>query len=170
MCVSQLLSGTEQEDVANAWRMWNLAKAIRTQSSPKPPCGIAPRSLMTSRATWNHRTQGVQHMVTASNPRFWEPVAAGACVVLQEGSSTAHCTAFHQVFENTFNTLFQEICQERANIAVIYRPSYGLPYYCLESIRVGIYVLLWPFLPVQRTQTLWFSADLPLSSLLGRQE
>lgn len=113
----------------------------------------------------------VQHMMTAWKPRFWEPVAAGACLCGAAGrSSTAHCTTFHQVFENTFNTLVQEICQERANTPVIYRPSYGLPYYCLESIRVGIYVLLWPFLPVQRTQTLWFSADLPVYSLLGRQE
>lgn len=148
--------------------MSNLAKAIKTKSSPKPPCGIVPRSLMTSRTTWNHRTQGVQHRTTAWNPRFWEAVAAGAWLwCCRRGAALL---TFHQVFESTFNTLFQEICQERANTPVIYRPSYGLPYYCLESIRVGIYVLLWPFLPVQRTQTLWFSTDLPVYFLLGGQE
>ena len=80
------------------------------------------------------------------------------------------CTPFHQVFGSAFNTLFQEIRQARANILVIYRPSYGLPYYCLESIRVGIYVLLWPFLPAERRQILWFSPDLPVYSFLGRQK
>lgn len=89
------------------------------------------------------------------------------CAMLREGSSTACCSdalLFHQVFGSAFNTLFQEICQERANILVIYRPSYGLPYYCLESIRADIYVLLWPFLPAERTQILWFSTDLPVYS------
>ena len=113
-------------------------------------------------------------MVTARKWRLWEPVtvevsfcahgAAGGeqhCLLLW-------CAPFHQVFGSACNTLFQEMCQERANILGIYRPSYGLPYYCLESIRVGIYVRLWPFLPAESTQILWFSIDLPVYSFLGR--
>lgn len=70
------------------------------------------------------------------------------------------CMPFHQVFGSAFNTSFQEIHQERANIWVIYRPSYGLPYYCLWSMRVGIYVVLRPFLPTERTDPQTFQCTL----------